>query len=163
MNNFRNRLRSSYPSRSSLRKVHDIVTDPKYKGAKTSRKDLEVFEEDEGIEDQEDEDDDEGIEGEEGDDEDDVGGDEEAGLDDVMIDLQALSESKGKQGPPSESENETESENRLKSLSFSAERHPTPDDLKNTLQKTREADIMKGKAVMRQMASMDLTTYSRLT
>jgi len=163
MNNFKNRLRSSYPSPSSLRKAHDIVTDPKYKGAKTSRKDLEMSEEDEGTEDQEDEDDDEGIEGEEGYDEDNAGEDEEADLDDVVIDPQALSESKGKQGPPSESENEIESENRSKSLSFSAERHPTPNDLKNTLQKTREADIMKGKAVMRQMASIDLTAYSRLT
>jgi len=163
MNNFKNRLRSSYPSPSSLRKAHDIVTDPKYKGAKTSRKDLEKSEEDEGTEDQEDEDDDEGIEGEEGYDEDNAGEDEEADLDDVVIDPQALSESKDKQGPPSENENEIESENRSKSLSFSAERHPTPNDLENTLQKTREADIMKGKAVMRQMASIDLTTYSRLT
>ena len=162
MNNFKNRLRSSYPSPSSLRKAHDIVTDPKYKGAKTSRKDLEMSEEDEGTE-VEDEDDDEGIEGEEGYDEDNAGKDEEAGLDDVVIDPQALSESKGKQGPPSESENEIGSENRSKSLLFSAERRPTPNDLKNTLQKTREADIMKGKAVMRQMASIDLTTYSRLT
>jgi len=166
MNDLKNRLRSSYRSPSSLRKVHDIVTDPKYNGAKTSRKDLEMFEEDEGTEDQEDEDDDdEGIEGEEGNDEDDAGKDEEAGLDDVVIGLQALSESKGEQGPSSESENEIESENRSKSLSFPAERNPTPDNLTNTLQKTREADIMKGKAVMRQMASIDtdLTTYSRLT
>jgi len=119
-----------------------------------------MSEEDQGAEDQHD---DEGIEGEEGDDEDDAGKDEEAAIDNVVVGLQAPSENGGKQGPPSENENEIEPENGSKLLS-SAELNPTPDDLTNTLQKTREADIMKGKAIMRQMASIDTDQkiYSRL-
>ena len=117
--------------------------------------------EDQGAEDQ---DDDEGIEGEESDDEDDAGKDEEAALDNVVVGLQAPSENGGKQGPSNENENEIEPENGSKLLPFSAEPNPTPDDLTNTLQKTREADIMKGKAIMRQMASIDTDQkmYSRL-
>ena len=101
----------------------------------------------------EDEDEDEGIESEGNEDEGEVdaGKDEEANLDDNVIGLREPSESKGEQGLEND---EGRPENESKSLSFSAERNEAPDNLTNTLQKTREEDLTKGKAVMRQMASV---------
>ncbi|KAL9713773.1 rRNA-processing protein bfr2 [Leucoagaricus gongylophorus] len=148
---------------SSLRKFHDTAADPKYKGVKTSRKNLlEISDlEDGGMGDGEDEDEDEGIESEGNEDEGEVdaGKDEEANLDDNVIGLREPSESKGEQGLEND---EGRPENESKSLSFSVERNEAPDNLTNTLQKTREEDLTKGKAVMRQMNIWDSLLDARI-
>lgn len=131
---------------SSLRKLHDSIADPKYEGVKTSRKKLlEISDEDED-EDEGDEDvaEDEGRDGE-----------EDFFKEDALREEDPPSESEEDQEIESEAEEE-EPENEKPSLPSTENLRPqeksrTTDDLSNALQKTREEDLRKGKAVMRQL------------
>ncbi|KAF9447513.1 TRAUB-domain-containing protein, partial [Macrolepiota fuliginosa MF-IS2] len=138
---------------SSLRKLHDSIADPKYDGVKTSRKKLMEFsdEEREDRAEESEEGDDEGVDGEDEDVE------EGEGWDDEEV-------PSGSEEEDSESEEEGHDVIRRSppSTKRKAEETGQTDDLGNTLQKTREEDLRKGKAVMRQLSTWDSLLDARI-
>lgn len=114
---------------SSLRKLHDGISDPKYDGVRTSRKQLLEGSEDEATSDEEES-------------EDAVGPGDSAGEDD---DMQSESEAT--------SIDDDENEN---SSTKPHTEHDQEDisNMPNTLQKTREDDRRKGKAITRQIVCL---------
>ncbi|KXN81546.1 Protein bfr2 [Leucoagaricus sp. SymC.cos] len=138
---------------SSLRKLHDSVSDSKYEGVKTSRKKLmEILdkEEDEAEEDEdESEEDEEGLDSEQEDDA--VEGPEESGRDEeidseVEEDEEQLPERTATSQAPTRKSQEP----------------PSTEVLTNSLQRTREEDLRKGKAVVRQMSLWDSLLDARI-
>ncbi|KAF7294519.1 Sorting nexin-41 [Mycena kentingensis (nom. inval.)] len=126
---------------SALRKLQ-TVADPIYDGVKTSRKQLMEADEEEGSEPED---------SASGSDEDDAGGDGEG-------------EGEASQHTPSESEEEADAN--AQQPSAAATKEPA-DELSSALQKTRDADRKKGKAVARQIkavsAAQRLPTSGNLT
>lgn len=137
--------------------MHDSIADPKYEGVKTSTKKLMEISDDEdeggdkGEEEKESEGVDEGVGEEESDDD-----GEELQEEGEEWDDDVPSDSEEESGGEEETEEEEQQEERKGSLTTKRrmeEETGRPDDLKNTLQKTREEDLRKGKAVIRQLVS----------
>ncbi|EKM81940.1 hypothetical protein AGABI1DRAFT_70492 [Agaricus bisporus var. burnettii JB137-S8] len=134
---------------STLRKSRDSIADPKYEGVKTSRRKLmESEDEEDNIEDQDEEssDDDERIQGEQGWD------------DEIPSDSE-------QEGDQQESEIEAAGEERIAARSGERKKEDEPtqvDHLSNVLRKTREEDLKKGKALVRQLNIWDALLDARI-
>ncbi|EPQ56406.1 TRAUB-domain-containing protein [Gloeophyllum trabeum ATCC 11539] len=136
---------------SAIRKLHDSISDPKYEGVRTSRKQLMDTDEDEELS------------------EDDVG---EAPLDHEGDEAESSgSEDEDDEEIPSESGSEDEDEPPPKSTkAFSShvndhsqdQSAPPAEDISSTLRKTREEDRKKGKAVSRQLTLWDSILDARI-
>ncbi|KAF4593277.1 rRNA-processing protein bfr2 [Pleurotus pulmonarius] len=125
---------------SSLRKLHDSISDPKYDGIRTSRKQLTEASEDEVMSDEEESEGDEGGIGP---------GDSAGGHEDMQSESDATS--------VDDEENENAS-TKLHTEHDQEDISNTP----NTLQKTREDDRRKGKAITRQIAVWDSLLDARI-
>ncbi|KAF9221427.1 TRAUB-domain-containing protein [Gyrodon lividus] len=137
---------------SVLRKLHDSVSDPKYDGVKTSRKELMVDDDSNSDEETEDEELDSQLEG-----------DEEEEPDSHGQDIV------GHEPPTSKGEEEHRSEHEAEVSTMDASvTRPRDldqnenDDLSSALRKTREEDRKKGKAISKQIALWDSLLDGRI-